>query len=650
MLKGGYMGKILRVDLSKQKIIEEELPSENVLRKYVGGTGLGLKYLFDELPPSVGPLDPESPLIFMPGPLTGTAWPCSGRHCIIDLGSEFPKAPGTSWGGGFWAARLKWAGYDGIVVQGKSSEPVYLLLKNGKPELREASHLWGKESRETEDLIREELRDPQCSAACIGPAGERCLPASIVLNDQNHTANKGGAGELMGSKLLKAIAISQRGGSVPLADAKKFTELALEYRQVIVNSPITDILGEGGLLTHYGNWSWDLVLFENLRDDEQAKREWAEEVTNVVRASKVIPRPCFNCPLGCAQDTVIGKGPYKGYRARCSGGGQWEGIAGRLGIMEGSAVIYLTDLANRLGTDCAVTGAKMALLYECYEKGIIDKEFTDGLELNWGNADAAIKLLYKFVNQEGIGKLLAKGQDEIAKVIGHGAEEFLGGAKGSGLHHDYRGSWESILAHSLSTTNVSPEGWGWDALFPAMAQDFGYPGLLPRFDKDRAARAVRLTAIKNRWDNSLGICQFSVYGTYPSLEYTVPGLNLAVGWDFDREEVLLQGERLMNLARVFSMKRGYSIEDDMHIGPRLLEGFKTGQYKDKPLRPHLKKIVRDFYSEMGWDTETGIPLDGTLRRVGLGELIEEVEKLRPRPVEIPTNPKEESRKARRKSK
>lgn len=649
MIKGGYMGKILRIDLSKQKIEEEELPSENVLRKYVGGTGLGLKYLFDETAPSMEPLDPESPLIFMTGPLTGTVWPCSGRHCVISLSTDFAKAAGTSWGGGFWPAKLKWAGYDGIIVQGKSSEPVYLLLKNGKPELREAGHLWGKETRETEDLIRKELGDPECSAVCIGPAGERCLPASILLNDQNHVSGKSGAGQLMGSKLLKAIAISQRGGSVPVVDAKKLTELALEYQQVIVNSPVTDILGQGGLLTHYGNWTPELLAFKNL-SDEEGRTEWAKELTDVVRASEVIPRPCFNCPLGCCQDTIIGKGPYRGYRSRASGGGQWEGIACRIGIMEGSTVIYITDLANRLGTECGITGAKMGLLYECYEKGMIDKKFTDGLELNWGNADAAIKLLYKFVNQEGIGKLLAKGQDEIAKVIGHGAEKFLAGAKGLAFHHDYRGSWEVILAHAFSTTAISPEGFGFDAMFPAMAQDFGYSGLLPRFDKDRAARAVRLTAIKNRWDNSLGICQFSVYGTYPSMDYTQKALRLAVGWDFDREEVLLQGERLMNLARVFNMKRGYSIKDDMHIGPRLLEGFKTGKYKDKPLRPHLKKIVKDFYSQMGWDTETGVPLDDTLMRVGLDELTEEARKLRPRPVEIPTSPKEESRKAKRKSK
>ena len=202
------------------------------------------------------------------------------------------------------------------------------------------------------------------------------------------------------------------------------------------------------------------------------------------------------------------------------------------------------------------------------------------------------------------------------------------------------------MAHGLATCGGSPEGFGFDAFWPAMAQDFGYPGLLPRFDKDRAALAVRLTAIKNRWDNALGICQFSVYGTYPSLDYTPKALKLAVGWDFNREEILLLGERAMNLAHVFSLRRGFSIDDDLHIGSRMLDGHKVGPYKDKPIRPHLKEMVKDFYSKMGWDSATGIPLDDTLKRVGLDELIAKARKLRRHPVEILSSPIKEGRKGK----
>jgi aldehyde:ferredoxin oxidoreductase len=625
------MGKILRVDLSKNKITDEDLPSEDVMRKYVGGSGLGLKYLFDEVPPTINPLDPESRLIFMTGPLSGTVWPCSSRHAIVNLDSGFHKSPGNSWGGGFWAAKLRWAGYDGLIVQGKSSGPVYLLLQDGKPMLREASHLWGKETLDTENLIRKELGDPQCSAVCIGPAGERCLPASIILNDQHHAACKGGAGQLMGSKQLKAIAISGRpGNTVPLADIKNLTELALEYRKLIVESPVMGVLSHGGLSTHYDVWPFSMLTWKNLseEDGEEAAKEWAKQFMDVVRESEVVIRPCFNCPIACHQQIKVGKGPYKDYISSYSGGGGWEGIACRIGVLEGSTSIYLTHLAQRLGTDTAITGGKMGLLYECYEKGLIDKKFADGLELNWGNVDSAIKLLYKFVNQEGIGKLLAEDQDEIARTIGHGAEEFLEGAKGMSMHHDFRESWEFILAHALATCGISPDGFGVDAFFPAMAEEFGYPVGLPRFDKDRAPTAVRLTAMKNRWDNVLGICQFSVYATYPSMDYELKALKYAVGWDFDREEAYLVAERMMNLAHIFALRRGFSIKDDLHVGARLLDGHKVGEYKDNPIRPHFNKLVKNYYGEMGWDRDTGIPLDNTLMKLGLDDLIKEVTELR----------------------
>ncbi len=629
------MGKILRVDLTKQTIQDESLPAEHILRKYIGGSGLGLKYLYDEVAPSVAPLDPDSRLVIMTGPLGGTVWPCSSRHAFVNLFNACPKEPGTSAGGGFWAAKLKWAGYDGIIVQGKSSEPVFILIQNGKPVLRDARHLWGKETRETENLIRKELGDPQCSAACIGPAGERCLPGSIVLNDQNHASAKSGAGELMGSKLLKAIAISGRGKPVPLADVKKLTELALEFRKGILDSPSQRRLAGGGSITRYDKYPPFSIAYKNW-SDELGGSAWIKEVMDVVRASQVIPRPCFNCPIGCAQDIIVGKGPYKGYRSRGGGGGQWGGTCAMIGVMEGSTVIYLTDLANRLGIETGIMGGKMGLLYECYEKGMISKDFTDGLELNWGNADAAVKLLYKYVNQEGIGKLLAKGQEEIAKTIGKGAEQFLGGWKGLTWHWDNRRSWESLLGHVVSTFGIAGEGRGFDTTVPDA--ELGYTEIQPPFDRDRAPVAVQLTAMKYRWEASLGICYFLLRGG-GSMDCILKALNLTTGWDFDREEAFSVGKRAMNLARVFSLRRGLTIQETLHMGPRFLDGHKVAEKtKDKPIRPHLEKMVKEFYGRMGWDAETGIPSEDTLKSLGLDELIDEVRKLKPRPVESPTSP------------
>lgn len=638
MIKGGYMGKILRVDLTKGTVADEALPSEDVLRKYVGGTGLALKYLYDEVPPSVQPLDPESRLIFMSGPLTGTMWPSSSRYSLVNINADYPKSAGNSQGGGFWAAKLKWAGYDGLIVQGKSSKPVYLLVQNGKAELRDASHLWGKKTRETEDLLRQELADPQCSVACIGPAGERCLRASIILNDSNHVAAKSGSGQIMGSKLLKALVVSGRMGGVPLADAGKFCELALEYRQVVKAAPISGFMSDGGDIVRYHDVA--NMMKEGMKNftDESSRLEWGREVGETVAASKLIPRTCFNCPIACAQDIIIGSGPYKGYRSRMGGGGQNQGLAMYIGVMEGGTVIYLTDLLNELGIEVGITGSAIALLYDCYQKGLIGKEFTDGLELYWGNADAAIALLDKYIKQEGIGKFIALGQKEMAKQIGKGADQLLGGYKGLGAHHDHRGSWELMLVHSVAST-ITAEGLGVDAF--ACEPDVGYPEKPEPFDRDRAPQAAYLTAVKNRWDNVLGTCTFSLTAVPGSLnEYTPLALKYAVGWDYDRDEAWLVGERLINIGRVFNMRRGLTKEDDMDIGPVFLDGFKTGELKNKPLRPHLNWMVSKFYEYMGWDPATGIPAEDTLKRLGLDELVGDVKKLKRRPpAKTPASPR-----------
>jgi len=626
MIKGGYMGKILRVDLSKQKLEDEPLPSEDILRKYVGGTGLALKYLYDEVSPSMDPLDSESRLIFMNGPLTGTMWPCSSRYALVNLNADYPKTAGNAWGGGFWAAKLKWEGYDGVIIQGKSSKPVYLLIQRDKVELCDATHLWGKKTRETENLIRKELGDTECSISCIGPSGERCLPASIVLTDTNHASAKSGAGQIMGSKLLKAIAVSGRGGPVPLADATKFVELALEYRPLVKTGSISEIIGNGGCIVRYGKLSKKMLLAFKNYTDPLGQLDWGREMDETMAVSKMIPRPCFNCPIGCAQDVIVGKGPYKGYRSHMGGGGQWEGLAGAIGVMEGSTVIYLTDLLNELGCEAGTVGQEIALLYDCYERGIIDKEFTDGLELNWGNADAAIKLLDKYIRQEGIGQLIAKGQKEIAKVIGKGADQLLSGYKGLAIHHDHRSSWELMLGKVVATTTAM-EGIGVDNW--ACEPDLGYAERPKPFDRDRAPQTVYLTQVKNRWDNCMGTCVFGSWSVPGSLnKYTPLALRYAVGWDFDREEAWLVGERVTTIGRIFGMRRGLTKEDDMDIGPIFLNGFKVGEFKNKPIRPHLSWMVSKYYDYMGWDPETGIPSEDTLKRLSMEEMIEDLRKLK----------------------
>jgi aldehyde:ferredoxin oxidoreductase len=430
----------------------------------------------------------------------------------------------------------------------------------------------------------------------------------------------------MGSKLLKAIVISGQGGPVPLADASKFVELALEYRPFVKSSPIVDTMGYGGCIRNYGALSKRMLLAFKNYTDELGQLDWGREMDETMAMSKLIPRPCFNCPIGCAQDIIIGKGLYKGYRSRMGGGGQWEGLAGAIGVMEGSTVIYLTDLLNELGCEAGIVGQRIALLYDCYERGLIDKEFTDGLELKWGNADAAIKLLDKYIRKEGVGQLIAKGQKEIAKIIGKGSDQLLSGYKGIAIHHDHRASWELLLGRVTSSTTAT-EGLGFDNW--SFEPDLGHPERLKPFDRDRAPKNVGLTQIKSRWDNCLGVCIFSLVTISGSLnKYTPMALKYAVGWDFNRDEAWLVGERVTNIARIFSLRRGLTKEDDMDIGPIFLNGFKKGEFKDKPIRPHLSWMVSKYYEYMGWDPEMGIPSEDTLKRLRMEEMIEDVRDLR----------------------
>jgi len=230
MIKGGYVGKILRVDLSKAKLTDEAPPDEKILRRYVGGTGLAMKFMYDEIPPSVGPDDPDNKVFFMSGPLSGTIAPSSSRHCVMTVNGSMPKSVGTGWSGGNWCANLKQAGYDGVIVEGESKEPVYVWIHEGKAELKDAGHLWGKKTEETLYSLEHELGIPDISVTGIGPAGEAGIKGASVCTDENHLSAKSGAGGALGRKKLKAIAVGGAKLGVRIADPKRAVMLAYKWR------------------------------------------------------------------------------------------------------------------------------------------------------------------------------------------------------------------------------------------------------------------------------------------------------------------------------------------------------------------------------------------------------------------------------------
>lgn len=636
---GGYTGKILRVNLTKKTIKEEPLPDESVLRKYIGGLGLGLRMLYAEVPPNVKPLDPENKLFFMTGPLTGTAVPSSTNYTVVTVNYDTEGLTvAASHSHGFWAPRLKFAGYDGIVIEGASKKPVYLWIEDGKAEIKDASKFWGKDTHETEDLIKEDLGKPDASVACIGPAGENMVSGGCIENDKHHTAAKGGTGSIMGSKKLKAIAV--RGtGKVPLADPENFKTIAKKWRKnLFANDPSAPTcVRNAGILRNYFLPDASLLAAKNLT--EPALVEYAKAMREMAERSEVKPKACLGCPIACHYEVRVGEGPAKGYVATlCGGGENTEGAAAMAGIFEPGTVWMMTDIHDRLGLDSSTPGCTMGLVFECYEKGIITKKDTGGLELTWGNHEAAIKLLNMMVKREGFGKIIADGPRRAAERIGGEALKLVVHIKGTGYNlHDWRAAWSTLLGQLIAGAGPVWQAPGFDSC--QAEPDLGHAALCPDpMSTQGKANDVRITQLKKIWDSDcLGLCWFGTWGV-PEVTYMAPqALEAATGWkDFSREEGFAVGERVINLMRLFNMRRGLTIADDLDVGPRLLEAPTKGAAKGISIAPYMRLMIEEYYERMGWDPKTGKPTQETFEKLGMNDYMEDLRAIPPATPRTPS--------------
>ena len=629
MIKGGYAGKLLRVDLNSKKISREDLPPENILRKWMGGQGLSMKIMYDEVPPDTKPLDPENRIIFMTGPLTGPAAPSSSRSWVTGIRPTILTC-GTASGGGFWGANLKFAGFDGIIVQGRSDEPVYLWIHEGKVEIKDAKEAWGKDTEETENILLEEVHDPNGSVLTIGPAAENgVMEGTLICMNKNHHACKSGQASIMGAKKLKAIVISGRKSEIKLADARKAVELAIKQRRIFMESENVQVVEKGGFVRHCSEYATYCGTMVKNYTDPMFAVPFTKGITDTLaKAKRQIVRSCFNCSIGCASTIEIGSGRFKGRVITHGGGGENnEGIGGNVGVTEEGMSLVLTDTADRLGMDAAEAGEAMGLAYECYEEGLLTKDKTDGLELNWGNGDAAIELLCKMAKREGFGKILAEGVKATADYIGGDAYKRAIHIKGMGSGaHDLRPSWELQLGQIIATAGPIWQGMGVDQY--AGEPDFGYPKIAPRYDRERCVPIVIKTQAKKQWEDTTGICQFTQYGVEGAINTYLPNMiKYVVGWDFTTEEGLRLGERITNIQRLFNLRRGLKPEDTFDIGQRFMESPDVGPAKGNSIKPILKDLVKEYYQQMGWDEETGVPLPETLKKLDLSEYIDDAEEM-----------------------
>ncbi len=620
MTSYGFTGQVLRVDLSRGDIRPASLP-EALYRQYVGGLGLGARLLYDELPLGVGPLDPENLLLLLTGPLTGTTVPSSSNCTAVTLHAGTGFTIGAGHTHGYFGALLKIAGYDGIILSGAAPNPVYLWIHDREAELRDASPIWGKDTHETEDLVRAEIGDAAASVSCIGPAGENLLHGALIETDKHHHAVKGGVGTVMGSKKLKAIAVSGRGGpGFPIADPRRFLAASLEWKARL-GMRGQSVYMAGTTTDYYNRFAEQgtLIAGKNLTSAAFGD-QYAQSVVEGFKRFKVKPTACWGCPVACAYMVEVTDGPYKGYRATLGGGSEnREGASAMVGIMEPGTVQYLTDLYDRLGLDSGFGGTAIGMAMECYEKGIITRSDTGGLDLTWGNTEAVVTLIHQMVRREGFGAVLAHGARQAAEMIGGEAPNFVIHVKGTDVQlHDWRKFWSIVLGSAVSDSVSKLGGSGCDR---HPNPDLGYPTLAPHFVTDKKADDVMQTTWLNGWENSLGICIFGKPGGLGAIDIPVRALAAATGWaDFDRDEMWTVGQRVVNVMRAFNVRRGLTLKDDLDLGPRYLEAPRDGGAAGKTVAPHLKDLIQEYYRLNGWDEESSKPLPETLARLGLDDI------------------------------
>ena len=437
---GGYAGKILFVDLSKGSITEEALP-ESLYRDFIGGYGIGIRILYEKMKPRVDPFGEENMLGIVTGVLTATSVPGSGRYGVVTK-SPMTGAWNESNAGGTFGPELKTAGYDAVFFSGISPSPVYLLVRDGRAELKDAAHLWGKDTHETEECIQSETGDRKLKVACIGQAGEAKSLLAGIVNEKGRIAARGGAGAVMGSKNLKAIAV--RGGThkIGVADRDRLKEAQAQFLSVIKGSEFAKGLTAGGT----GSAVSFLVSIGDspLKNWRLTGTDAMPTVSNLDSANmdkyKKSVYACQACPIRCGAMIEQRDGPFaipgEAHRP------EYESIAALGGLLMNDcleAVIKANDICNRYGIDTISTGTAIAFAMECYENGLITKEDTGGIELTWGNADAIVSLTEKIAKREGFGAVLADGPTVAAERIGKGSEKYSVAVRGKGLpFHDPR--------------------------------------------------------------------------------------------------------------------------------------------------------------------------------------------------------------------
>ncbi|MCH8076908.1 MAG: hypothetical protein IIC64_13935 [SAR324 cluster bacterium] len=609
---GGIAGKILRVDLTTGKIWNEEL-SPREWREYLGGVGIGAKILYEEVGADVDWDHPDNRLVMATGPLAGLPVWGTGGLTVVTRGAMTNGATSTQ-ANGFFGANLKFSGYDAIVLQGEAPNWVYLFIHDDKVELRDAAHLLGQDTWETQQALEAETgyNGHMLSVYTSGVAGENKVRFAAIHGDYGHVASKNGVGAVMGAKKVKAVAIVRGNQPLPVHDTKGLYHIADQIGYELRNDPTTKGLYQLGTLGGVRN----LLKLGALPIKNYTTNLWPEDVSGEIWEGPALRdgmdhrgHQCSACGMHHCHQSVIAEGKHKGEIVDEPEYEGWAGCGWTIGCTDPQEVAWLNTQVDRACVDVNEFGWVIGWVMECYEKGLITKEQLGGIEAKWGDVEAANALLQMIVKREGFGDILAEGVKRAAEHVGGEALDFAvyteKGATPRG--HDHRGRWEEMLDTAVGSTGTLESGM---MLSP---QELGLPLRINPFDPDQVSMLVAGMLGRRHFEDSLGACIFT---TRTSIEQLCNVLNAATGWDYDLEEAMRFGRRTACLLRAFNIRCG--------IGPELEKPSKRygsqpvdGPAKDLNVMDHWETMVASWYERVGFDRQSGKPKEELLQSLGL---------------------------------
>jgi aldehyde:ferredoxin oxidoreductase len=607
----GYWGRVLRIDMNNKKYYIEDV-KEDIWNKFLGGSGYGAKVLLEETPPAVDPLSEGNKLIFGIGAFQAVKAPGSAKWSVTTK-SPLTKTFLDSAGGGHWAPLFKKSGYDALIIEGKSDKPLYLYISDNIIEFREAQNIWGKDTIETTNILKKELKNNRISILNIGPSGEILNPIACISCDGHSFAGRGGAGAVMGSKGLKAIVASGK-KQVPV-----YNEKYARSRSVELMKELAKISREWEFTKH----GTPMVVGPNEKIGDLPMKYWTADTWSEVdkistpRYTEYLnakPRYCVNCPIGCHRDIDLNE--PDGYKVKGSGP-EYETV----GMMGGAflcsdlgAIAKANDICNRMGIDTVSTGAFVSFLAECQEKGLIDKEDTYGMEINWGDGKVLVALTEKIALMEGIGLWFKEGIQGAARKVGHEAEKLIVHVKNLDYPaHDPRAFLALGVNYATGTRGACHERGDCQGIFyPELGMEKAPNSI------ETAANYAYITQNVSSFYNQVTMCKFMVKGAGMTLTQILEIFNAITGWNWSVSDLFNAGRRAFTIQRLINVRDGYSRKDDI-LPEKIAIPAKEGGRVGKAPVPH-DRILNEYYKLRAWD-EDGRPTLESLKRIGLAEYI-----------------------------